>query len=256
VEVGSTGSRRALGQRVSRKGRHSGRRGTPGRVLPSLLVVVGMHDSLCRQVRLELPCLLVPGQIAQVVQVLRPADCPLVLHQGVEPYEGDSEFTVFQGQNRLDAALPRFLECDAADRVDQIDAIRRLSELHDRAIRRKVGGGGEAGHIPVPESVQRSEEPLEIGGVATEEEVDVTRQSHVSVEDDRLATHDQVADVVRVKEPDEVASVGREVRSVYSDGWHSRTSFASGGNARSLRMRAARMRSSGVIAVCCFTSQR
>lgn len=116
------------------------------------------------------------------------ANCSLVLHQGVKSDERDADFTIRQGQKRLDAALPRLLELDTADRVDQIDAVRGLSELNDGAVRRKIGGGGEARHIAVPEVVQHSEEALEIGRLSIEEEVDVTRQPHVSVEYDRLPT--------------------------------------------------------------------
>ena len=90
-------------------------------------------------------------------------------------------------------------------------------------------GPCDSGHVAVPELIEGGEDSIRVPRIVREEEVDIAGQSHVTVENHRLPTDDEVPDSVGVKELDERTRVRREVVRVYPDGWHSRTSLLSWG---------------------------
>lgn len=103
-----------------------------------------------------------------VGDVLRATGCPLACDQVLAADERHNDTS----ENDLDSASPRGVEIHAGDLREQVDAIRRVSQLHDAIVRCQVVMRDT--DTAKAELFERDQEPVRVGGVRPDPRVEVT----------------------------------------------------------------------------------
>jgi hypothetical protein len=125
-----------------------------------------------------------------VGDVLGPARGPLVRDEVVAADEGHDHTT----QDNFDVPTPGSIEVHARDLREQVDAIRRVSQLHDAIVRCQVVVLDT--DISEAELVERDQQPVGVGGVCPDSRIEVTGRPWQAVRSKRVAAHDHLADVM------------------------------------------------------------
>ena len=149
-------------------------------------------------------------QLFDVGQVFLATGRSLVSQKVIPTYEMDRQFV----NHGLNARLPRRIEIDARNGGENIDAIGWIAQLDDLTWLKQIpfrnAGATE------PECSQRAKNLLCVARRSADEEVDVTRVTRVPMKCHRVAADNEIFNVVRVQQYDELSQIGLQLRQVYS----------------------------------------
>src|SRR3954471_23360807 len=105
---------------------------------------------------------------------------------------------------------PGFVKGYARNRRENVDAVRRPSELNDTVGRGQVVHGDI--QITKAEAREHFENALRVFGPGVDEEVDVAGEPRMAVECDGMTADDEILNIPRVEQSDKLAQIRLQLR--------------------------------------------
>jgi hypothetical protein len=115
---------------------------------------------------------------------------------------------------RLYTLLPSGIEVYSRDRGKNVDAVWRLAELQDATALEKILFDDT--QVPEPKCVEHRENTTHVLWRGANEEINVTRESRVTMKCDGVPADDNIFNVVRVQQHDELSQIGLQLRQEHS----------------------------------------
>ena len=134
--------------------------------------------------------LCIAGEPQYVGDVLGSTGGPLVHDEVISANERHDHTT----QDDFDVPRPGSIEVHAGDLREQVDAIRRVPQLHDAIVGSQVvvlnANASEA------KLIKGDQKPIGVGGVRPDPRIEVAGRPRQAVSRERIAAHDHVANVM------------------------------------------------------------
>ena len=149
-------------------------------------------------------------QFLKIGQIFLSPSGSLVLYELI-PAEKSYWLIIHQ---RLYTLLPSRIKVYSRDRGKNVDAVWRLAELQDSAAVEKIAFDDT--QIPEPKRIEHCENTAHVLWRCANEEIDVTREPWMTVERDGVTADNNILNVVRVQQYDELSQIGLQLRQEHS----------------------------------------
>jgi hypothetical protein len=150
------------------------------------------------------------NQFVDIRQIFLPARGTLVSEELFKA-ENRHGLTV---DHRVGARLPRGVEIYIGDRRENIDAVWRLAELHHASWFNQIRF--RDAEVAETEVAERAENSVRVRRCRSDQEVDITGESRIAVKRHGVSTDEEIFNVMRVQQSDELFQIGLQLRQELS----------------------------------------
>jgi hypothetical protein len=148
--------------------------------------------------------------MVQIIQVLGPAGGAFITTQRTDSDVEQPNRARASFQESSNPGIPGRLKGDAVNLIVEINPVWRTAELNDDTRIKQFIRCFHFGNLVIPKNFKRLEKAGGIGPRAFVKEINIARETRVSMKDDGLAANNEVTDFKSPQESDEFDDVSRK----------------------------------------------